>query len=126
LPRSFSKDFDRRKRNTDAIEIAPGVLVAARVLEHEPEKQRPFADVKGDIEATLKRDEAAKLAQKEGAAKLEQLAKGGDAGLTFSQPKVVTMRDPGTSRRTCSARSLPSMRRSCRPISEPTAASRAT
>jgi peptidyl-prolyl cis-trans isomerase D len=91
----FSKDSIEGKRNTDAIEIAPGVLVAARVVEHEPEKQRPFADVKGDIEATLKRDEAAKLAQKEGAAKLEQLAKGGDAGLTFSQPKVVTMRDPG-------------------------------
>ena len=89
----FSKDSIEGKRNTDAIEIAPGVLIAARVLEHQAEKQRPFEDVKGEIEATLKRDEAAKLAQKEGAAKLEQLAKGGDAGLAFSQPKVVAMRD---------------------------------
>jgi peptidyl-prolyl cis-trans isomerase D len=89
----FSKDSIEGKRNADAIEIAPGVLVAARVLEHQAEKQRPFEEVKGEIEATLKRDEAAKLAQKEGAAKLEQLAKGGDAGLTFSQPKAIAMRD---------------------------------
>ena len=91
----FSKDSIEGKRNTDAIEIAQGVLIAARVLEHQAEQQRPFADVKGEIEATLKRDEAAKLAQKEGAAKLEQLAKGGDAGLAFSQPKAITMRDAG-------------------------------
>jgi|KBSSwiStaDraftv2_1062776.scaffolds.fasta_scaffold170030_1 peptidyl-prolyl cis-trans isomerase D len=91
----FSKDSIEAKRNTDAIEITPGVLVAARVIEHQPEQQRPLADVKGEIEATLKREEAAKLAQKDGAAKLEQLAKGGDAGLTFSQPKAVTMREAG-------------------------------
>ena len=91
----FSKDSIEGKRNTDAIEIAPGVLVAARVLEHKAEQQRPFAEVKTEIETTLKRDEAAKLAQKEGAAKLEQLAKGGDAGLAFSQPKAITMREAG-------------------------------
>ena len=91
----FSKDSIEGKRNTDAIEIAPGVLVAARVLEHKAEQQRPFAEVKSEIETTLKRDEAAKLAQKEGAAKLEQLAKGGDAGLAFSQPKAITMREAG-------------------------------
>jgi peptidyl-prolyl cis-trans isomerase D len=91
----FSKDSIEGKRNTDAIEIAPGALVAARVLEHEPEAQRPFADVKSEIEATLKRQEAAKLAQKEGAARLEQLAKGGDAGLKWSAPRIITLREPG-------------------------------
>jgi len=91
----FSKDSIEGKRNTDAIEIAPGVLVTARVLEHKAEEQRPFADVKSEIETTLKRDQAAKLAQKEGAAKLEQLAKGGDAGLAFSQPKAIALRDAG-------------------------------
>ena len=48
----FSKDSIEGKRNTDAIEIAPSVLVAARVLEHQPEAQRPFADVRTEIEAT--------------------------------------------------------------------------
>ncbi|MGH8675489.1 MAG: SurA N-terminal domain-containing protein, partial [Burkholderiales bacterium] len=91
----FSKDSIEGKRNTDAIEIAPSVLVSARVLEHKPEAQRPFAEVKAEIETTLKQQEAAKLAQKEGAAKLEQLAKGGDAGLKWSPPKVITLRDPG-------------------------------
>src|SRR6185503_17635638 len=45
----FSKDSIDAKRNTDAIEITPGVLVAARVIEHQPEQQRPLADVKGEI-----------------------------------------------------------------------------
>ena len=91
----FSKDAIEAKRNTDAVEIAPGVLVAARVVEHQPEAQRPFAEVKAEIEALLKQQEAAKLAQKEGAAKLEQLAKGGDAGLKWSAPRTMTLRDPG-------------------------------
>src|SRR5688572_13565005 len=91
----FSKDAIEAKRNTDAVEVAPGVLVAARVAEHQAEAQRPFAEVKAEIEALLKQQEAAKLAQKEGAAKLEQLAKGGDAGLKWSAPRIMTLRDPG-------------------------------
>lgn len=92
----FSKDSLEGKRNTDAIEVAQGVLVAARVLEHQPEAQRPFSEVKPAIEALLKRQEAAKLAHKEGAQRLEQLAKGAqDGGLKWSAPRTVTMRDQG-------------------------------
>jgi len=92
----FSKDSIEGKRNTDAIEVAPGVLVAARVLEHQSEAQRPFNEVKPEIEALLKRQEAAKLAHKEGAQRLEQLLKGGaDGGLKWSAPRTVTMREPG-------------------------------
>jgi peptidyl-prolyl cis-trans isomerase D len=92
----FSKDSIESKRNTDAIEVAPNTLVAARVLKHQPAAQRPFAEVRTEIEAALKRQEAAKLAQKESAARLEQLAKGGDGGLKWAQPKVVAVRDRGT------------------------------
>ena len=91
----FSKDSIEGKRNIDAIEIAASVLVAARVIEHQPAAQRPFAEVRAEIEAALKRQEAAKLAQKEGAARLEQLVKGGDAGLKWTPPKVVTVRERG-------------------------------
>ena len=91
----FSKDSIEGKRNIDAVEITASVLVAARVIEHQPAAQRPFAEVRAEIEAALKRQEAAKLAQKEGAARLEQLAKGGDAGLKWTAPKVVTVRDRG-------------------------------
>jgi peptidyl-prolyl cis-trans isomerase D len=92
----FSKDAIEGKRNTDAIEVAPGVLVAARVVEHKPEAQRPFDEVKSEIEALLKRQQAAQLAHKEGAQRLEQLRKGGaDGGLKWSSPRSITMREQG-------------------------------
>ena len=91
----FSQDAIQGKRNTDAIEVAPNVLVAARVIEHQPAAQRKFDEVRAEIETALRRQEAAKLAQKEGASKLEQLATGGDAGLKWTAPRVVTMRDRG-------------------------------
>jgi peptidyl-prolyl cis-trans isomerase D len=91
----FSGDALQQKRNTDAVEVAPGILVAARVAEHKPATQRPLEEVKGQIEKTLLRREAAKLAQKEGAAKLEALNKaGGDAGLKWSAMKAVSRREP--------------------------------
>src|SRR6185436_14465509 len=33
----FSADALQNKRNTDAVQVAPGILVAARVIEHRPE-----------------------------------------------------------------------------------------
>jgi peptidyl-prolyl cis-trans isomerase D len=90
----FSSDALRNKRNTDAIEIAPGTLVAARVVEHQPATQRKLEEVKDEIATLLQRQEAAELARKEGAAKLEELKKGGKAGVKWSPPKMVSRRDP--------------------------------
>ena len=89
----FSPDSIQQRRNTDAAEVAPGVLVAARVAEHQPEAQRPFAEVKAEVERRLARREAAALAHKEGAEKLALLAKDGDAGLQWGAPKAVSRRD---------------------------------
>jgi|CXWL01.1.fsa_nt_gi peptidyl-prolyl cis-trans isomerase D len=89
----FSPDSIQQRRNTDAVEVAPGVLVAARVAEHQPEAQRPLADVRAEVERRIVRRDAAALAQKEGAEKLALLAKGGDAGLKWSAPKLVSRRD---------------------------------
>lgn len=89
----FSSDAIQQRRNTDAVEVAPGVLVAARVAEHQPEAQRPFEEVRAEVERRLARREAAVLAQKEGAEKLALLAKGGDAGLQWSAVKTVSRRD---------------------------------
>jgi peptidyl-prolyl cis-trans isomerase D len=90
----FSSDAIKNKRNTDAIEVAPSTLVAARVLEHQPASQRKFEEVKDDIVATLRRRESAELAQKDGMAKLEKLRKGEDAGVKWSAPKTVSRREP--------------------------------
>jgi peptidyl-prolyl cis-trans isomerase D len=89
----FSSDALRNKRNTDAIEVAPSTLVSARVIEHQPAAQRKFDEVKNDITAMLQRQEAAELARKEGAAKLEQLRKGVEAGVKWSAPKAVSRRE---------------------------------
>ena len=89
----FSPDSIQQRRNTDAVEVAPGVLVAARVAEHQAESQRPLAEVRGEVERRLTLREAAALAHKEGAEKLALLAKGGDAGLKWSVPKAVSRLD---------------------------------
>ncbi|HEY5898339.1 MAG TPA: SurA N-terminal domain-containing protein [Burkholderiales bacterium] len=89
----FSQDAIANKRNTDAVEVAPMTLVAAHVVEHQAAAQRSFDEVKNEIADLLKRKEAFKLAEKEGAAKLEQLRKGENPQLAWSAPKTVSRRD---------------------------------
>jgi peptidyl-prolyl cis-trans isomerase D len=89
----FSSDSLNNKRNTDAIEVASGTVVAARVAEHQPPVQRRLEDVKDEIAALLQRREAAELARKEGAVKLEQLRKGENAEVKWSPPKTVSRQD---------------------------------
>jgi peptidyl-prolyl cis-trans isomerase D len=90
----FSADAIAAKRNTDAIEVASNTLVAARVVEHQPDRQRSFEEVRNEVERVLRGREAAKLAQKEGEAKLAALAKGGGTGLKWSASRPVSRRDP--------------------------------
>jgi peptidyl-prolyl cis-trans isomerase D len=90
----FSSDSLQNKRNTDAIEVAPATLVAARVVEHQPAAERKFEEVRAEIIELLRRREAAELARKDGAAKLEQLRQGADAGLKWGQARTVSRREP--------------------------------
>jgi peptidyl-prolyl cis-trans isomerase D len=89
----FSSDAIKNKRNTDAIEVAPNTLVAARVIEHQPPAQRGYEEMKNEIAEQLRRREASALALKDGQAKLERLRKGEDAGVKWSAPKLVSRRD---------------------------------
>lgn len=89
----FSADALQNKRNTDAVEVAPGTLAAAWVLEHQPATQRKFEDVRADIEKKLRLREAAKLAQKDGAAKLEALRKGENVSVSWSATRMVSRRN---------------------------------
>lgn len=73
----FSEDAITNKLNTEAIEVAPNTLVAARVVEHKAAAQLPFEDVKTNIEERLIHDQAAALAQQEGEAQLARLSKAG-------------------------------------------------
>jgi peptidyl-prolyl cis-trans isomerase D len=89
----FSQDALKNRRNTDAIEVAPNTLVAARVVEHQPAKQREFAEVKNEIVELLRRRKASELALKDGLARLERLKKGEDAGVAWGPAKTVSRRD---------------------------------
>lgn len=90
----FSTEALQNKRNTEAVQVAPGVLVAARVVEHRPEEQLKYEQVKATIGETLRRRAAAALAQKDGEAKLAQLREGKDPGLKWSPPRTASRRDP--------------------------------
>jgi peptidyl-prolyl cis-trans isomerase D len=87
----FSSDAIQNKRNTDAVEVAPNTLVAARVVEHQPARQRELAEVKDEIAALLKNREAVQRAHKEGEAKLAELRKGGNP-VTWGAAKEVSRR----------------------------------
>lgn len=89
----FSAESIGSRRNTDAVEVAPNTLVAARVLEHQPAAQRPFEQVKDEIVELLRKREAAELAHKAGARKLEQLREGADAGVKWGPTRTVSRRD---------------------------------
>jgi peptidyl-prolyl cis-trans isomerase D len=88
----FSQDAIAGKRNTDAVEVAPSTRVAARVIEHQPAAQRKYEEVKDQIGELLRRREALRLAEQDGAAKLEQLKKGENPALTWSAPRMVSRR----------------------------------
>ena len=91
----FSADAIKAKRNTSAVEVGANMLVAARVIEHEPEKLRPLDTVRADIERKLQRQEALKLAKAEGEAKLKELQAGKDAGVKWPAPLAVNRQKPG-------------------------------
>ncbi|UCV30071.1 SurA N-terminal domain-containing protein [Ferribacterium limneticum] len=88
----FSDDSVKNKRNTEAVEIAPNTLVAARIVDYKPTALQPFDGVKASIETMLKRKEAQVLAVKDGEARLDALQKGEDK-LTWGAAKAVSRLD---------------------------------
>lgn len=85
----FSEDAIKNKRNTEAVEVAPNVLVSARVLEHKPASLQPLETVAPTIEKLLVHQEAVKLAAQAGEARLAQLAKGEKTDLAWAAPRTV-------------------------------------
>lgn len=91
----FSDDVLKNKRNTEAVEIAPSALVAARVVESKPSVVRPFEEVEKGIVARLTREEAGKLAKKEGEAKLQALREGKAADVKWPTLLAVSRANAG-------------------------------
>jgi peptidyl-prolyl cis-trans isomerase D len=85
----FAPESIKSKQNTEAIEVQPGKLVAARVVEHRPARLRPLAEVSAMIEARLRQEQSARLLTQKGEATIKTLAKGDEAGLGWSAFQVV-------------------------------------
>jgi peptidyl-prolyl cis-trans isomerase D len=89
----FSDDVIRNKRNTEAVEVAPGVLVAARVIEHKPSALRPFEEVTAAIVGKLTAEMAGQLAVQSGRERLEQLRQGKDVSVKWGAPQLLGRTD---------------------------------
>jgi len=94
----FSPASIQAKRNTDAIEAGPNMLIAGRIVEHKASAPRPFDEVKAEIRQQLERKAMADAAERSGRAKLALLEQGKsdkDAGLAFGKPVEVARSQPG-------------------------------
>jgi peptidyl-prolyl cis-trans isomerase D len=69
----FGTDSLRNKRNTDAVEVGPNQLIAAHVLQYQPARIVPFAEVKDAARERLIDIQAAALARKDGEARVAEL-----------------------------------------------------
>jgi peptidyl-prolyl cis-trans isomerase D len=90
----FSEDVLVNKRNTEAVEISPGTIVAARVIEHKPARVQPFEDVKDVVQARLVQNRASQLAAQAGREQLEQLRQGKGVQPGWSTAQLVSRANP--------------------------------
>ncbi len=86
----FSPESLQSKRNTEAIEVGPNMLVAARVVEYKAATPRPLDEVKAQIRKQLELKAASDLALAAGKERLAQLQQGKDARIVFGKPAAVT------------------------------------
>lgn len=89
----FSEETLKDKRNTEAIEVTPGIMVAARLAEYKPAAVQPFAEVSAAIEKRLALVEAGRLAGAEGRRLLGELKQGKTVQASWSQPQLVSRSD---------------------------------
>lgn len=91
----FSDDVLKDKHNTEAIEVAPNTLVAARVAEYKPAARQAFDTVEAAIERQLINEQAAALAVKEGTSQLARLQQGEKLTLAWGADRVLSRVQPG-------------------------------
>jgi len=89
----FSDEAIKNKNNTDAIEVAPGTLIAGRVLAYRPQTTRPFEEVETVVRERVRRQEAEKLARAAGEERLKALREGAQAA-GFGAPQQVSRVKP--------------------------------
>ena len=87
----FSDEVLKNKHNTAPIEVQPGMLLAARVIEHKESEQVPFDQVRKDIVQYLTDQALTQIVEKEGRAILDKLKSAEPAKLKWSASQIVTL-----------------------------------
>ncbi|OGA49769.1 MAG: hypothetical protein A3G25_04040 [Betaproteobacteria bacterium RIFCSPLOWO2_12_FULL_63_13] len=90
----FTDDAIKKRHNTEAIEVTPGTLVSARVIEHRTASTKSFEEVRTEIVRQLTQKEASALAHKKGFQMLEELRKGNAGAASFGSAKTLSRNDP--------------------------------
>lgn len=66
----FSSDAIEKKRNTEALEAGPSVLVSGRITQYTAARTLPLAEIRDQVRAALQLQLGAEMARKEGTEKL--------------------------------------------------------
>ncbi len=91
----FTDDVIKNKRNSEAVEAAPGALMAARVVDYKPAAMLPLDMVRNEIVRLLTDNEARTLAEKAGEAMLADLRAGKPGNVKWPAATAVSREDPG-------------------------------
>lgn len=89
----FAPDAIEKKRNTEAVEVAPSQLASGRIVQYTPARTQPFAEVKDIVRQRWLAEHGAEAARKEGAAKLAAW-KTAPASAALSEPLLVSREQP--------------------------------
>jgi peptidyl-prolyl cis-trans isomerase D len=89
----FGVDAVKNKRNTEAVEVAPSQLASARVVQHQPARVQPLADVQAQVRERVIAEQAAAKARKAGEAKLAEV-KGGAQASGLSAALLLSRSNP--------------------------------
>lgn len=91
----FGDDVLLKKHNSEAVELASGVLIAARVVEHQPKRLQPLESVKSGVLGKLKLERAKQQAEAAGKAALAALQKGPAPTLQWMPAQGLSRSKPG-------------------------------
>ncbi|HSI23891.1 MAG TPA: SurA N-terminal domain-containing protein [Methylophilaceae bacterium] len=86
----FSNEVLKDKRNTEAVEVAPNTLLAARVIEYKPSAARSLTEISTALENFLRHEQAVVMAIKQGKELLSSLRQNKNApGLEWIPDVVI-------------------------------------
>ncbi len=91
----YAQEALTNKRNIEAVQVSPGVLVSARVVTLHPAQVLPFAEVSSEVKRQVTQRAAEKLAISAANEKLASLEKDPKNGSGFASPIWISRNNPG-------------------------------